>query len=60
MPITSKRELNPTRILSDLCIFKIRYQFAIKTQRVYGRSLSDDTEPVGYDKCNHTIASKGQ
>ena len=54
------RSLNPTRILSDACIFKIRQQSAMKIKRIHRWSLSDDTEPVGYDECNHTVASKGQ
>ena len=54
------RNLNPTRILSDPCISKIRQQSAMKIKRIHCWSLSDNTEPVGYDECNHTIASKGQ
>ena len=52
------RNLNPTRIISYPCLFKIRYHPAIKIKRIGRCSFSDDTEPVGYDECNHTIASK--
>ena len=54
------RNLNPIRILPNPCMFKTCYQSAMKIKRIHCWSLSDDTEPVGYDECNHTIASKDQ
>ena len=52
------RNLNPTRILSYPCIFKNRHHLGITIKRIRRSSFSDDTEPVSYDECNHTIASK--
>ena len=52
------RNLNPARNLSYPCIFKIGYHPAIKIERIRHCSFSEDTEPVSYDECNHTIASK--
>ena len=52
------RNLNPARVLSYPCIFKIGYHPAMKIKRIPHCSFSEDTKPVSYDECNHTIASK--